>query len=222
MQPAFKFIFAYCIPFGIVYTVYQCRHSGVNMAKGSVNKVILIGNLGQDPEVRYSQGGNAIANITVATSESWKDQQGQMQERTEWHRCVMYRRLAEIAGEYLKKGAKVYLEGRLQTREWQDQQGQKRYTTEIVVNEMQMLDGRASSGAGGSPSSPRPQNPQNPQHPASGPQNPPASPMQNQGFSNNQAPQQPTPPTGYGGGYGGGSFDDDIPFRGLNSKAYMF
>lgn len=193
------------------------------MAKGSVNKVILIGNLGQDPDVRYSQGGNAIANITVATSESWKDQQGQMQERTEWHRCVMYRRLAEIAGEYLKKGAKVYLEGRLQTREWQDQQGQKRYTTEIVVNEMQMLDGRASSGAGGSPSSPRPQNPQNPQHPqdpASGPQNPPASPMQNQGFSSNQTPQQPTPPTGYDGGYGGWS--DDIPFFSLKSKAYMF
>lgn len=189
------------------------------MAKGSVNKVILIGNLGQDPEVRYSQGGNAIANITVATSESWKDQQGQMQERTEWHRCVMYRRLAEIAGEYLKKGAKVYLEGRLQTREWQDQQGQKRYTTEIVVNEMQMLDGRASSGAGGSLSSPRPQNPQNPQHPqdpASGPQNPPASPMQNQGFSNNQAPQQSAPPSGYGG------WADDIPFICLKSKAYMF
>ena len=112
------------------------------MASRGVNKVILIGNLGQDPEVRYMANGNAVANVTVATSESWKDQQGQQQERTEWHRCVMYRRLAEIVGEHLKKGAKVYMEGRLQTREWQDQQGQKRYTTEIIVNEMQMLDGR--------------------------------------------------------------------------------
>src|SRR5574344_795285 len=112
------------------------------MASRGVNKVILIGNLGQDPEVRYMSNGNAVANVTVATSESWKDQQGQQQERTEWHRCVMYRRLAEIAGEYLKKGAKIYMEGRLQPREWQDQQGQKRYTTEIIVNEMQMLDGR--------------------------------------------------------------------------------
>ena len=112
------------------------------MASRGVNKVILIGNLGQDPEVRYRPNGKAVANITVATSESWKDQQGQLQERTEWHRCAMYARLAEIAGEYLKKGSKVYLEGRLQTREWQDQQGVKRYTTEIIVSEMQMLDGR--------------------------------------------------------------------------------
>ena len=116
------------------------------MASRGVNKVILIGNLGQDPEVRYMSNGNAVANVTVATSESWKDQQGQQQERTEWHRCVMYRRLAEIAGEYLKKGAKVYMEGRLQTREWQDQQGKKRYTTEIIVNEMQMLDSRGAGG----------------------------------------------------------------------------
>ena len=114
------------------------------MASRGVNKVILIGNLGQDPEVRYMANGTAVANVTVATSESWKDQHGQQQERTEWHRCVMYRRLAEIAGEHLKKGAKVYMEGRLQTREWQDQQGQKRYTTEIIVNEMQMLDGRTA------------------------------------------------------------------------------
>ena len=110
------------------------------MAKG-VNKAIIVGRLGQDPEVRYMPNGNAVANLTVATSESWKDQQGKLQERTEWHRIVVYRRLAEIAGEYLRKGSKVYLEGRLQTREWQDQQGQKRYTTEIVANEMQMLDG---------------------------------------------------------------------------------
>jgi len=118
------------------------------MAKRGVNLVILVGNLGQDPEVRYMPNGNAVANITVATSESWKDQQGQVQERTEWHRVVLYRRLAEIAGEYLKKGAKVYLEGSLQTRKWTDQQGQERYTTEIAADEMQMLDSRpAGQGA---------------------------------------------------------------------------
>ncbi len=111
------------------------------MNKG-VNLVILVGNLGQDPEVRYMPNGNAVANFTVATSESWQDQQGQKQERTEWHRIVMYRKLAEIAGQYLRKGSKVYLEGKLQTREWQDQQGQKRYTTEIVADEMQMLDSK--------------------------------------------------------------------------------
>ncbi len=122
------------------------------MARG-VNKVIIVGNLGQDPEVRYMPNGNAVANFTVATSESWKDQQGQLQERTEWHRIVVYRRLAEIAGEYLRKGSKVYLEGRLQTREWQDQQGQKRYTTEIVANEMQMLDSR-NAGTGGNMGAP--------------------------------------------------------------------
>ena len=122
------------------------------MASRGVNKVILIGNLGKDPEVRYMPNGKAVANITVATSETWKDQQGQQQERTEWHRCTMYDRLAEITGEYLKKGAKVYLEGKLQTREWQDQQGQKRYTTEIIVSEMQMLDSRGAGGnMGGQP-----------------------------------------------------------------------
>ena len=118
------------------------------MASRGVNKVILIGNLGQDPEVRYMPNGGAVCNLTVATSESWKDKNtGEMQEKTEWHRVVMFRRLAEIAGEYLKKGSKVYLEGKLQTRKWQDQQGQDRYTTEIVADEMQMLDAR---GAGGS------------------------------------------------------------------------
>ncbi|GLS82323.1 single-stranded DNA-binding protein [Paraferrimonas haliotis] len=119
------------------------------MASRGVNKVIIVGNLGGDPEVRYMPNGNAVANFTVATSESWKDQQGQQQERTEWHRIVMYRRLAEIAGEYLKKGSKVYLEGRLQTRKWQDQNGQDKYTTEIVTNEMQMLDSRGQGGQGG-------------------------------------------------------------------------
>ncbi|GLP95328.1 single-stranded DNA-binding protein [Paraferrimonas sedimenticola] len=112
------------------------------MASRGINKVIIVGNLGQDPEVRYMPNGNAVANFTVATSESWKDQQGQQQERTEWHRIVTYRRLAEIAGEYLRKGSKVYLEGKLQTRKWQDQSGQDRYTTEIVADQMQMLDTR--------------------------------------------------------------------------------
>lgn len=108
-----------------------------------VNKVILVGNLGQDPEVRYMPNGNAVANVSVATSETWKDKNtGDNQEKTEWHRVVMFRRLAEIAGEYLKKGSKVYIEGKLQTRKWQDQSGQDRYTTEIVADQMQMLDGR--------------------------------------------------------------------------------
>jgi single-strand DNA-binding protein len=119
------------------------------MARG-VNKVILIGNLGKDPEVRYMPNGQAVANVTIATSESWKDKNtGEQQERTEWHRVVFFRRLAEIAGEYLKKGARIYVEGRLQTRKWQDNQGQDRYTTEIVANEMQMLDTRGG-GSGSS------------------------------------------------------------------------
>lgn len=111
------------------------------MARG-VNKVILIGNLGKDPEIRHMPSGSAIANVTLATSESWKDKQsGEMQERTEWHTVVFFNRLAEIAGEYLKKGSKVYVEGSLRTRKWQDKNGQDRYTTEIVASEMQMLDG---------------------------------------------------------------------------------
>jgi single-strand DNA-binding protein len=117
------------------------------MARG-VNKVILIGNLGRDPEVRYSPSGQAIANVTIATSESWKDKtSGEKQEKTEWHRVVFFGRLAEIAGEYLKKGSQVYVEGRLQTRKWQDKDGQDRYTTEIVANEMQMLGSRGGAGA---------------------------------------------------------------------------
>lgn len=117
------------------------------MAKGSVNKVILIGNLGRDPEVRYTPNGLAVANITIATTEAWKDKQsGENQERTEWHRIVMYARLAEIAGEYLRKGSKIFIEGRLQTRKWQDKNtGQDRYTTEIIADSLQMLD---SKGAG--------------------------------------------------------------------------
>ncbi len=118
------------------------------MARG-VNKVILIGNLGADPETRYTPGGTAVTNIRIATSEQWKDKQtGEQQERTEWHRIVFFARLAEIAGEYLRKGSKVYIEGRLQTRKWQGQDGQDRYTTEIVANEMQMLDSRGGGGGG--------------------------------------------------------------------------
>lgn len=118
------------------------------MSKG-VNKVIIVGNLGQDPDVRFMPNGGAVANFTVATSETWKDKQsGEQKEKTEWHRIVMYQRLAEIAGEYLKKGSKVYLEGRLQTRKWQNQQGQDQYTTEIIVNDMQMLDSNPSNARG--------------------------------------------------------------------------
>ena len=116
------------------------------MARG-INKAILIGNLGKDPETRYGASGNAVTNVTVATNESWKDRQsGEMQERTEWHRVVFFGRLAEIAAEYLRKGSTVYVEGRIQTRKWQGQDGQDRYTTEIVASEMQMLGGRGGSG----------------------------------------------------------------------------
>ena len=117
------------------------------MARG-INKVILIGNLGADPETRYMPSGGAVTNIRLATSESWKDKNsGEMQERTEWHRVVCFNRLAEIAAEYLRKGSKVYIEGSIRTRKWQGQDGQDRYTTEIVANEMQMLDGRGTGGS---------------------------------------------------------------------------
>ena len=113
----------------------------------SVNKVILIGNLGKDPETRYMPNGEAVTNITVATSETWKDKtSGEKQEKTEWHRVTFYRRLAEIAGEYLKKGSQVYVEGRLETRKWQDKEGKDRYTTEIIANEMKMLGSRSGQG----------------------------------------------------------------------------
>lgn len=113
----------------------------------SVNKVILIGRLGKDPETRYMTSGEAVTNATLATSETWKDKSGEKQEKTEWHNLVFYRRLAEIAGEYLKKGSMIYVEGKLQTRKWQTKEGQDRYSTEIIVNEMTMLGGK-SSGAG--------------------------------------------------------------------------
>jgi single-strand DNA-binding protein len=157
------------------------------MARG-VNKVILVGNLGNDPETRYLPSGGAVTNVTIATSESWKDKQsGQAQERTEWHRVVFFNRLAEIAGEYLRKGSKVYVEGSLRTRKWQDQSGQDRYTTEIVAAEMQMLDSRGGGAMSGDSEAPAPRRQQ-----ASG-NNPP--PMSNE-----------APPANFD------NFDDDIPF----------
>ena len=194
------------------------------MATKGVNKVILVGNLGNDPEVRYMPNGNAVANLSLATSESWKDQQGQVQERTEWHRLTMYRRLAEIAGEYLKKGSQIYVEGKLQTRKWQDQQGQDKYTTEIIVDQMQMLGGRGGEGGGGNGGYQRPQNNQGGynQAPAHGGYN--QAPQQgggqqggynsNQGGGYNQAPQggnqgQPKNPPMAEPDF---DFDDDIPF----------
>ena len=163
------------------------------MASRGVNKVILVGNLGNDPETRYMPSGGAVTNITVATSETWKDKQtGQPQERTEWHRVVFFNRLAEIAGEYLRKGSKVYLEGSLRTRKWQDNSGQDRYTTEIVAGEMQMLDSRGSGQGGG--------NNQQGQGAAPAPQSAPA-----QGGAAAAAPAAAAPPDF-------GDFDDDIPF----------
>jgi single-strand DNA-binding protein len=118
------------------------------MARG-INKVILVGNLGQDPETRYMPSGAAVTNFTVATNESWKDKQtGEQKDRTEWHRVAMFNRLAEIAAEYLRKGSQVYIEGKLRTRKWQGQDGQDRYTTEIIADEMQMLGGRGGAGGG--------------------------------------------------------------------------
>lgn len=117
------------------------------MARG-INKVILVGNTGTDPEVRYMPNGNAVTTLSLATSETWKDKTtGEKQEKTEWHRIVLFNRLGEIAGEYVRKGSKIYVEGSLRTRKWQDQQGQDRYTTEIIANEMQLLDSKGGAGA---------------------------------------------------------------------------
>lgn len=180
------------------------------MARG-INKVILIGNLGADPEVRYNATGGAIANITIATSESWTDKQtNEKKEVTEWHRVVIYQRLAEIAGEYLRKGSKVYIEGRLRTRKWQDNQGVERYTTEIIASELQMLDGRgegqSSSGEAYQPAqrTPAPQQGGYGQRPAAA-----AAPAQNQMGG---APM--VPPI---------DFDDEIPFApiGLQCKRIL-
>ena len=124
------------------------------MARG-INKVILVGHLGADPETRYMPSGSAVTNLRVATSESWKDKgTGEQQERTEWHRVAMFGRLAEIAAEYLRKGSQVYIEGRLRTRKWEDNQGNDRYSTEVIANEMQMLGGRSGSQSSGPPPAP--------------------------------------------------------------------
>jgi len=164
------------------------------MARG-INKVILVGNLGSDPEVRYANNGNAITSINIATTESWKGRDsGEQKERTEWHRVVMFNRLAEIAGQHLKKGSQVYIEGKLQTRKWQDQSGQDRYTTEIVANEMQML------GSEGNDQSNQFRN----NSPRRGPQQNP----------NNAPLSQSGRPSVAGGGHPqpNKDFDDDIPF----------
>lgn len=124
----------------------------------SVNKVILIGRLGADPETRYMANGDAVTNITLATTETWKDKNGEKQEKTEWHRCTFYRKLAEIAGEYLKKGVQVYIEGRLETRKWTDKNGIERYTTGIIVNEMRMLSGKPVGHDGSTPTQNQPNN----------------------------------------------------------------
>ncbi len=126
------------------------------MATRSVNKVILIGNLGKDPEVRYTGSGIAVATFSVATNESWKDADGNAQDRTEWHNIVAWRKLAEICGQYLKKGSKIYLEGRIQYRTYDDKNGVKRYVTEVVMNEMVMLDSRGSGGQDAAPLPPQP------------------------------------------------------------------
>lgn len=178
------------------------------MASRGINKVILVGNLGNDPEIRYMPNGGAVANITIATSESWRDKgTGEQREKTEWHRVVLFGKLAEVAGEYLRKGSQVYVEGQLQTRKWQDQSGQDRYSTEVVVQGfngvMQMLGGRAQGGApmgGGQPQQQQQGGWGQPQQPAQQQYN---APQQQQ-----QAPQQSQqqynePPM---------DFDDDIPF----------
>lgn len=162
----------------------------------SVNKVILVGNLGADPETRYMPNGDAVANVRLATTESWKDKaSGEKREITEWHRVVFYRKLAEIVGQYLKKGSAVYVEGRIRTRKWQDKEGQERYTTEIEASEMQMLGGRSGAGGGGGG-----------------------------GFSGGEAEYGGSMPSSGGGGGGGqrsapakkapsfDDMDDDIPF----------
>ena len=196
------------------------------MANKSVNKVILIGNLGQDPEVRFTPSGTAVANLNLATSDTWMDRQsGQRQERTEWHRVVLFNKTAEIAQQYLKKGSKVYIEGRLQTRKWQDQNGQERYSTEIVANDMQMLDGRSGDYQGGG----APQGGYAQQTPAQ--QAPPQQhygqqPPQQGGYPSQGAPQRNAPapqpqqpaPNQQNSSYGApdpgnfDDFDDEIPF----------
>jgi len=164
------------------------------MSRG-LNKVMIIGNLGQDPEIKYLPNGTAIANVTVATSESWKDKNtGEQIDKTEWHRVVFYRRLAEIVGEYLKKGSKIYIEGKLQTRKWQDKNGKDNWTTEVIASEMQMLDSRGGNSGNASPS-----------------QN--SAPAQS-------APQQATSSSSQGSPMGGND-EDDIPFQGYEFRSII-
>jgi single-strand DNA-binding protein len=189
------------------------------MSSRGVNKVILVGNLGQDPEIRYMPNGGAVANMTLATSESWRDKQtGENREVTEWHRVVLFGKLAEVAGEYLRKGSQVYIEGQLRTRKWQDQSGQDKYATEVVVNvggTLQMLGGRPQnssqqqySGNGGQPQQP--------------PHKPELAPQSNSNGSkgnSNRGPQrnnaaQPAPPQPASPSQPAGEWDDDIPFLG--------
>lgn len=181
------------------------------MASRGVNKVILIGNLGADPEVRYTQNSTAIANLSIATSETWKDKQtGEPREQTEWHRCVAYRRLAEIAGEYLKKGSKVYIEGRLQTRKWTGQDNVERYTTEVVMNEMQMLDSRGGSQGGPQGGPPQGQNYGGGQQGGyGGQQQQQQRPAQQPSPQSQQPQQKPAEPEPFSPDT---DFDDDIPF----------
>ncbi len=185
------------------------------MASRGVNKVILIGNVGQAPEVRYMPNGGAVANLTLATSETWRDKQtGETKEKTEWHRVVLFGKLAEITGEYVKKGSQIYIEGALQTRKWTDQAGVEKYTTEVVVNvggTMQMLGGRQGGN-------------DNPNNEAGNNQNwgKPQQPQQQP--NNNQTPAQQMhqrsqgQPQGQNGGSQPIDFDDDIPFSGLGSS----
>ncbi|MFA0441229.1 single-stranded DNA-binding protein [Vibrio sp. 10N.286.49.C2] len=185
------------------------------MASRGVNKVILVGNLGNDPEIRYMPNGGAVANITIATSESWRDKAtGEQREKTEWHRVALFGKLAEVAGEYLRKGSQVYIEGQLQTRKWQDQSGQDRYTTEVVVQGfngvMQMLGGRQGGGApmqqGGMNQGGMQQQAQQPQQGWGQPQQPVQQAQQQPAQQQKPAQQQPQynePPM---------DFDDDIPF----------
>ncbi|MCZ4304369.1 single-stranded DNA-binding protein [Zoogloeaceae bacterium G21618-S1] len=171
----------------------------------SVNKVILVGNLGRDPEIRYAPSGDAICNVSIATTDTWKDKQtGEKKEATEWHRVVFFGKLAEIVGQYLKKGRAIYVEGRLQTRKWQDQNGQDRYTTEIRASEMQMLGGR--EGGGGSGGDAPMDDGGYDQRPASNSRPAPQQQRPQQGGGGNK----PAPASGSGGGFG--DFDDDIPF----------
>lgn len=170
----------------------------------SINKVILIGTLGRDPEVRYMPNGDAVANFSIATSESWKDKSGAKQERTEWHNIVIYRKLAEIAGEYLKKGRPVYIEGRLQTRKWQTKDGQDRYTTEIIADQMQMLgarDNKGDSDNGGGYDGQQYDNQQS------------KSGENNSQSNNNQSNDS------LGGGSNYSYHDDEIPFAGVRGAA---